>query len=548
MSEVIRVLDGQRLYPLLQNGLHQLKRNVQAINDLNVFPVPDGDTGTNMWLTMKGGMNFVSRELNAGDMLQRLSSGALFSARGNSGVILSQFFKGMAVQCEGVREIDFATFADAVRCGCEYAYAAVVNPVEGTMLTILRDAAEYLANAKEGGSFGASFEGLLEAIRASLRHTPELLPVLKEAGVIDSGGAGVLCIFEGFADAIAGKIIDDDEPAEAADSSAFHLQLLGDESEDYGYCTEFILQLRQRKLSEIGGFNLDQMISKLTELGDSVVAVQDKGIVKIHVHTKTPEKALAYAHQFGEFLTLKIENMSVQHSQTMSKEDDDLRQRSDLAIVAVASGAGMTSYFRSIGATAIVQGSQTENPATGDFINVFDVVNADHIIVLPNVKNALFAAKQAAQMYQKSDVRVIETTTFAEGYSALSMISSDCETVDEQISCMTEYLDSVTTGSVTVATRDACIDGVEIKQGDFIGLEGEKIRTARTDKIEAAFALLEEIEELDEKQVITVFCGEDLTQAERERFESELSRRYPMLEAGFIDGGQKVYSLIFALE
>ncbi len=548
MSEELRVLDGQLCYQLLKNGLNNLKRNMQTVNDLNVFPVPDGDTGTNMWLTMNGGIASVSADMASGEIFQKLAYGALFGARGNSGVILSQFFKGMSVKVEDLKDIDFPAFADAIQGGCEYAYAAVVKPVEGTMLTIIRDAAAYIAGVRDTGSFTASFDGLIEAIRESLRRTPEQLAVLKEAGVVDSGGAGVLCIFEGMADALKGQIITDDQADESADSAAFTVQLLEDEEMEYGYCTEFILQLQQRKVAEAGGYDIDAMIAKLTSLGDSVVVVQDKQIVKTHVHTRTPEKVLEYAHQFGEFLNLKIENMSVQHNQIAAADNAPLQERSNIAIVAVASGAGMASYFRTIGATAIVEGSQTENPATGDFINVFDAVNADHIIVLPNVKNALFAAKQAAQMYDKSDVRVIETTTFAEGYSALSMINSECETVDEQIECMTEYLDSVTTASITFATRDACIDGVEIKKDNWIGLEGEKILVAREDKLEAAFALIESIEDIEDKQVITVFCGADLTADERARFEEELERRYPLLEIGFIDGGQKVYSLIMALE
>lgn len=549
MADTLKTLDGHLLYRMLKNGLNNLKRNVHVVNDLNVFPVPDGDTGTNMWLTMKGGMNFVSENQSAGEMLQKLAYGALFSARGNSGVILSQFFKGMAVKCEGIEDVCFSAFADSLQSGCDYAYAAVVNPVEGTMLTIMRDAADYLASEKDSGSFSESFGGLLEAMRCSLRHSPDLLPVLKEAGVIDSGGAGLLCIFEGMDDALNGKIITDEDVLQEADEQTLKLRLLDDTDMEYGYCTEFILQLQSRKLVKAGGFDIDTAIAELSKFGDSLVAVRDNEIVKIHVHTRTPERVLEYAHQFGEFLTLKIENMSLQHNQTLHVASEETQcERKDIAIVAVASGAGMASYFRSIGATTIVEGSQTENPAAGDFINAFDVVNAEHIIVLPNVKNALFAAKQAAQMYQKSDVRVIETTSFAEGYSALSMMTSESCNVDEQLACMTEYLGDVTTASVTTATRDACIDGVCIRKGDWIGLENEKIRVARNDKIEAAFALMDSIENIGEKQVITVFCGADLTSAERERFETELERRYPMLESGFIDAGQKVYSLMFALE
>ena len=548
MPEKVRILDGRTLGQMLRNGLNNLKRNVQTVNDLNVFPVPDGDTGTNMWLTMKGGLNFTAEDQNAGEMLGKLAYGSLFSARGNSGVILSQFFKGMAARSEALEEIDIPAFAETLQGGCEFAYAAVANPVEGTMLTVMRDAAEYMTSNVSFEDFAECFEGLIEEIKRSLRRTPELLPVLKEAGVIDSGGAGVLCIFEGMSNALKGEMIDADDAEDASENDSLKFRLLQDEGVDYGYCTEFILQLLPGKQAVAGEFSVDAMIAKLSELGDSVVSVRDGDIVKVHVHTKTPEKVLEYAHQFGEFLTLKIENMTVQHSQTMSGNAAAANERIPLAVVAVASGAGMASYFRSIGATAIVEGSQTENPASGDFINVFDVVNADHIIVLPNVKNTLFAAKQAAQMYDKSDVRVIETTSFAEGYSALSMMNSECETVEEQIECMTEYLDSVTTVSVTTATRDACIDGVEIVQGDWIGLEGEKIRVSEKDKIGAAFRLLEAIEDMDDKQVATVFCGADLSADERERFEAELERRYPMLETGFIDGGQKVYSLIIALE
>lgn len=545
-------IDGSLLCDMFRGGYRYLKRNTDTVDDLNVFPVPDGDTGTNMTMTLGGGVSSCGDTADVDTLMQSFSRSTLFSARGNSGVILSQFIRGFGIGCAGKKHLTLSDFTAAFSCGVKHAYESVIKPVEGTMLTVMRETSEYLEqNLENFSDFEDCFAKLKIEMNRSLAHTPELLPVLKEAGVIDSGGAGFLCIFEGMEMALSGINVEDDaedcfqpQLATPAVTGAF-----GPDSElEYGYCTEFILQLQNSK-TDISSFSIKPVIEYLETLGDSIVAVADSGIVKVHVHTFTPEKVIEYARRFGEFISVKIENMSIQHSEVVAaKEQSAAHEHTRYAIAAVASGNGISEYFKEIGVDEIITGGQTNNPSTEDLIAAFDKLNCDHIIVLPNNSNIVMTAQQAAELYTECDVRVIPTKSLAEGYSALSMMDLSAETVDEVIDGMTAYLGDVTTGYVTTATRDTEMNGVAVKRGDYIGLDSDSILCATNDKVSTAIRMLHALPDIDEKQVITVFIGADVTDSELSTFKSELSAEFPLIETGYINGGQEVYSFILAIE
>ena len=540
-------IDGRLLGAMLSNGYRNLIRNVELINDLNVFPVPDGDTGTNMTRTLSGGVAAVKAQSAAGAYMKEFSRGTLLSARGNSGVILSQFIHGLAEGMADKEEISLSDFAHAMALGQRDAYHAVMKPAEGTILTLIRQGAEFLQE-HSFDSFEDCFKAMIAHLRTVLQHTPELLPVLKEAGVVDSGGAGLVCIFEGMEAALRGEIIESDAAADRSLTEVVSAPTLGsfgpDSVLEYGYCTEFILQLMHAKC-DIAAFSLRPMIDYYESIGDSLVAVQDGDIVKIHVHTFTPEKVIDFARQYGEFITFKMENMSVQHNEAVEAKQ---APREKYAVVAVTSGDGLDSYFKEIGVKVTVPGGQTQNPSAEDFLTAFRQANSEHIIVLPNNSNIILTAQQAAELYTEARVHVIETKSIAEGYSSLSMMDLCADTVEELLESMTCSLGGVTTGQVTTATRDTCMNGVEVKKGDHIGLARHKILSAEGNAVDAALKMLENLEDMEDKQVLTVFYGKDLTEDELEVLQSQIEERYPLLEAGYIYGGQPVYSLIMAIE
>lgn len=541
-------IDGEFLELMLQNGYRNIMLNQAEIDALNVFPVPDGDTGLNMTMTMSGGVENHESSKNVGEMMASFAHGTLFSARGNSGVILSQFINGFAKGSKGMDTMSISDFAKAMESGVKQAYKSVVRPVEGTMLTVMREATEFLSNNKDSfASFEDCFMSLMPVIRRSLDNTPNLLPVLEEAGVIDSGGAGFLTIVEGMKLALEGEILSDDSKASSSLKPSSKFSLLPDNGTlEYGYCTEFILQLIYSD-HRADSFNLDEMIATLETFGDSIVAIREDNVVKVHVHTFTPEKVLAYARGFGEFLTLKIENMALQHNESI-KENKKKKKHQKYAIATVASGRGIQEYLTGIGADVIISGGQTDNPSTEDFINAFDTLDADYIVVLPNNSNVIMAAKQAAKIYDKADVRVIETRSVAEGYSALSMMNNSVDTVEELIEDMSFGIPNVTTGYITTATRDSSMGGVAVKQGDYIGLDRETIRSSEKSKTDAVMGLLKNLPGIDEKEVLTGFFGNGVAEEEAEALKELIEESFPMLECAFIEGGQPVYDYIFALE
>ncbi len=539
-------LDGIALHALFESGYRNLKKNINTINDLNVFPVPDGDTGTNMTQTFGGGLHGVPHTENVGQYMGALSHAALLSARGNSGVIFSQFVHGLYRGFAELQKISFADFAYAFTCAKEDAYGSILTPTEGTILTVIREAADFLAaNAGNYTDFQEGFAALLKQMKASLAKTPDLLPILRESGVVDSGGAGLVCFVEGMYAHLCGESIEDtpdfaDTAAPAAMSGTF-----GPDSElEYGYCTEFILQLMHAK-TDIAAFDREAFIKPLEELGDSIVVVCSDSIVKVHIHSFTPEKVLEYGRKFGEFLTLKIENMSVQHSETQAAPK---KEHLKYAVVAVAPGEGIAEYFTEIGANAIIPGGQTCNPSVDAFLEAFQKLDAEHIVVLPNNSNVVLTAQQAAAIYTNADVRVLPAKSIVEGCSALSLFNPWCDSVEELLEEMESGLSCVTTAYLTTAIRDSHMGGIDVVKGHYIGLDRETILACGEDKINTVMELVQRINEATPVNIIVVFTGAEATEAEVAELENRLRSAYPMADIGFINGKQEVYDFIISLE
>ncbi|MBE7036207.1 MAG: DAK2 domain-containing protein [Ruminococcaceae bacterium] len=540
-------IDAGFLHGMLTNGYRNLALYEEQVNDLNVFPVPDGDTGTNMVKTLSGGLSVDAEACgDVSAMMKQYSKAVLLSARGNSGVILSQYIRGWANAVAGKATLCIADVKEMLRQGVASAYGAVPNPVEGTMLTVLRESCEALQEAEEFTELAAFFSFLIEKMKVSIQHTPELLPVLKDAGVVDSGGMGMIYFIEGIWAYVNGEIIEADSKRESSVVLSHGSGFGPDSILEYGYCTEFVLQLMNAK-TNISAFSITPVIEFLETVGDSIVAVCDDDIVKVHVHTFEPEKVLAFGRNYGEFVTVKIENMSVQHHETSQGKAKGTKKQK-YAVVAVAMGEGIKNYFAEIGANRIVEGGQTQNPSTQDFLDVFASLNAEHIVVLPNNSNICATAKLAAELFDACDVRVVETTSIAEGYSALSMMNTWAKDVDAFVSDMSMSLGSVISGSITTAVHDATLNGVAIKEGKYMGMADGKVLCTADDKNEAALSMLKNIPDMEEKAVVTIFYGEDVTEEEIDELTNSIAETYPDIECGAVSGGQKLYDYYMAIE
>lgn len=544
-----KVMDGQTFKETVIAGLGGLKSNIDTVNDLNVFPIPDGDTGENMGATLYGGVNAIAGDesLSVGEIASAFSRGAVMGARGNSGVILSQFFAGLADGIGEKQEIDAAGMGEAMREGVRRAYEAVATPVEGTMLTVLREATEAAvkSNAETLEEFFGNFA---LAAKEWTDKTPEMLDVLREAGVVDSGGMGVYYLAVGMEKALRGEKVDG--AGELTESKKeLDLDLFTEDDEmKFGYCTEFMLRLTKKK-TNIDDFDVNELRAWLEENGDSVVIFKTGTIVKVHVHTFEPEKILAHCHVYGEFLTLKIENMTLQHNGKTEKKQTFRHRptRAKFAIVTVACGKGMKTLFGELGADAVIDGGQGNNPSTEVFIEAFDAVNADNIFVLPNNGNVVMAAEQAAKEYGKSQVRVIPSKTMGDGYAALTMLdygSDDAAAIEKE---MTENMKSMTTALLSKSVRDANICGVEIKKGEYIGFVGKEMLVSDPDKIAAAIELVA-CAGGENGEFITVFYGENATDEDKTRLKEEEEKRFPNAEFYETDGGQEVYDFMFVIE
>lgn len=554
-QEERKKIDGELFGRMFVGGVANLQANMQEVNELNVFPIPDGDTGENMYLTMHGGLE----RLNAcessvlSERAEAVAQGMLLGARGNSGVILSQLFYGISEGFKGLEEADLEQVGRALLEGVKHAYGAVAHPVEGTILTVAREAAENACGALNGDTTVESFFlCYLDEMKKSLEKTPELLPVLKEAGVIDSGGAGLVYIAEGFCKAIGGEETQSELAtsvsggAKSLDFSRFN----ADTVMTFGYCTELLLQLQNAK-TNVEDFSVTALISFLETVGDSIVAFKTGTVVKIHVHTLTPWKVLAHCQEFGEFLTVKIENMTLQHNETVAPQKTGFkkpkRARRKFATVTVATGEGLQETFKEMGADFVIYGGQTNNPSAEDFIEAFDEVNADFVFVLPNNGNVILAAKQAAQIYKDSDIRVIESKNVGQGYSALSMLDYGADDADEIVAQMYESMVNTVTGMVARSVRDTAMNGVAVQKDWYMGFTDHTMLVCEREKVDTALALAESLDAGDKEFMIVVY-GASVTDGEKEAFSSRFTEKYPRVELYEIEGGQEVYDFLFIVE
>ena len=548
MIENNEKISAQCYAKMIAGGAVNLKEHVQEINDLNVFPIPDGDTGENMLLTMMGGAKLQdSEEDDLSALSRKISNAMLLSARGNSGVILSQFFDGITRGFSKVQEADVERLKKAFKKGVEQAYKSVMTPTEGTILTVIREATE-VACASDAKTPLEFLDAFLDEAKISLERTPDLLPVLKEAGVVDSGGAGLVYIIEGMKMGMLGKkigeaLVQREQQAEELDLDAF------DENSvlTFGYCTEVLLRLQTAKVGDVNAFSESVIVDYLGTIGDSMVVVKSGSVVKIHVHTMTPYKVLEFLQQYGEYLKVKIENMSLQHNNTIKEEKakKPKKPRKTVGVVTVAQGQGVKDMLTELGADVIVDGGQSMNPSAEDFLEAFDEVNADTIFVFPNNGNIVLAAKQAAELYNGSKVVVIESKTIGQGYASLSMLDTSMD-LDEIIEQLNQAMQEVVTAEITYAVRDTNMNGVDVKKDDYIGIVGKKILTADKTSVEAVINTLEKLNFNDYCACILV-CGKNASEDGIKEIESKIAESYPGQEVYIVNGGQDVYEYILII-
>ena len=548
----METLRGELFAAMVQNGYRAIKHQYTQINDLNVFPVPDGDTGTNMTATINGGIKAMEKANfeSLSDVSGKLASGMLLGARGNSGVILSQFFAGVAEGFAGLESANLIQVASALRSGVNKAYKAVIKPVEGTILTVAREGCTYVLDRADSiDSLEELFDILLKQMRKSLKKTPDLLPVLKEAGVIDSGGAGLVAIMDGMRKELTGEEFEDivfEGPSNGVTADTAEL-FNADSTLEYGYCTEFIMQLLNSKNGP-QTFSLSEMIAYYETLGDSIVAIENTGIVKVHIHTKTPGKVIEYAQRYGEFVTFKMENMSIQHQEVLLKELGQEEEKKPLGVVAVASSAQIADLFKQMGVSQIVTGGQTMNPSAEDFVRAIEACHAENVIVFPNNGNVILTAKQAASMIDGTHVEVIETKSVIECYSALGMVDLESTSLQENLELIQNQIKGCVSCEVSLAVRDSVNNGFDVKKDDYIGISHGAVKAVAKELGDCAMQLLAAIEDIDDRSVITVFYGADVTDEFKESFAARVGEEYPLMDFIEIQGGQTIYPLVFAVE
>ncbi|MGF7533237.1 DAK2 domain-containing protein [Bacillus mexicanus] len=551
----IRTLDGRIFAEMILAGAQNLSQNASAVDALNVFPVPDGDTGTNMNLSMTSGAREVEQmdTDDIGKVGSALSKGLLMGARGNSGVILSQLFRGFSKSIETKKDINALEFAAALQAGVDLAYKAVMKPVEGTILTVAKDAAKKaITLAEKETDIITLMTAVTEEAEASLNRTPDLLPVLKEVGVVDSGGKGLLCVYEGFLASLKGETVSRKAVLPSLDDmvSAEHHKsaqsMMNTEDIEFGFCTEVMVRLDQTKREfDEGAFRQD-----LSEFGDSLLVIADESLAKVHIHAEEPGNVLNYAQLYGELIKIKIENMREQYTSIISQEskpadNEKPPEKQPYGIVTVAMGEGISDLFKSIGASVVIEGGQTMNPSTEDIVEAVKSVNAETVFILPNNSNIIMAANQAADVMGEQ-VFVIPAKTVPQGMSALLAFNPDQEAEVNEAN-MLSSIQQVKSGQVTYSVRDTHIDGIDIKKDDFMGiLNGTIIGTAK-DQLSAAKLLLAEMIGEDD-EIVTILYGEDSSQEEVEELEAFLSEKYEEIEVEIHNGKQPLYSYIVSAE
>ncbi len=594
-------IDGVILKQMIISGSNNLYNNYPEVDALNVFPVPDGDTGTNMNLTMSSGAREVFNKSDASiaAVSKDFARGLLMGARGNSGVILSQIFRGFSESLQGKTEVDAIGLAEAFMAGKETAYKAVMRPVEGTILTVIREASAALyEKAEKGMSMDVALDILYEEALKSLEHTPELLPVLKEVGVVDSGGAGLCKVFEGFAKALHNQIVEKEMATVTEKTTAYSTGKLPTNTveghgsvqakfnhEEFGYCTQFLLKLAdQDNLQGKKLFNEKRFKAVLEAHGNSIVFIHSDDLVKVHIHTMKPGNIFTYAQQFGEFKTMKCDNMSEQHEElmddfeaekkkqgiegedekfdvalkadtTLSSEDqakqlgiETSKEKKKFALIAVAVGKGVEEMFKQSNVNYIISGGQTMNPSTADFVNAIKEVNAENVFLFPNNGNILMAATQAADLLKDDyHIAVIPTKTIPQGLTACMVFNPDA-TLEENVEFMKENLEGVKSGEITYAIKDTTIDGVTVETGKFMGITNKKIVCCHKHKINTLMEMLDVMIDED-ASIITIICGEDVDEKEKANVEEKVTEKYgDEYEVDVVNGGQPVYSFFVSVE
>ncbi|UCZ51776.1 DAK2 domain-containing protein [Bacillus shivajii] len=559
----IKKIEGEKFAHMLIEGANNLSNNSKTIDALNVFPVPDGDTGTNMNLTITSGVKEVkgANTENVGKVAGSFAKGLLMGARGNSGVILSQLFRGFSKSVEGKEELTAKDLSLAFEYGVEMAYKAVMKPVEGTILTVAKDSAKKAGEyTKRNDDVIGLMEAVLEEAKASLERTPDLLPVLKEVGVVDSGGQGLVTIYEGFLAVLKGeKIVDvvQDAPnmdelvkVEHHQSAQSHMAT---EDIEFGYCTEVMVKFEEEKMKE-NPFSEDNFREVLSQYGDSLLVVSDDDLLKIHIHAEHPGNVITEAQQFGALVNVKIENMREQHTSILEQEGVEVPhdtkeaqglEKTEYGIVTVAMGAGIAELFKGLGAKVVIEGGQTMNPSTEDFVKAIDEANAEKLILLPNNSNIVMAAEQAASVSDK-EIVVVPSKSVPQGLAAL-LAYNPTDALEDNKEEMTESLGTVKTGEVTYAVRDTSINGVDINKGDYMGIFEKDIVATGTSVQEVAQDLLTKMID-DESEIVTVIRGEDRTEQEADDLVDYIEGQYEDVEVEVHEGNQPLYSYIVSVE
>lgn len=544
---MIKTINGATFRKMIVAGAGLLEQNKKYVDSLNVFPVPDGDTGTNMFLTMKSAVNEVSKCItNDLDALgEAFAKGALKGARGNSGVITSQIFKGFCGEIVKNSEITTKVFAKAMQEGANIAYKAVTKPKEGTILTVIRVMAENAVNvAKKCDDFEEFFKRVLATGEEILKQTPEMLPVLKKAGVVDAGGRGIIVIFTGFYKLVIGEEdfefqFEDEKAPQSVDDVIADINALGDI--EFGYCTEYMIIHMKKKTTEA---DIDKLREKLMALGDSVICIGDLNLVKVHVHSNEPNKALEYALELGEIYNIKIENMREQNRE-LKKKANIMEETKETGMIAVAPGDGLSAIFKDLGVDEIIVGGQTMNPSAADIAAAADKVPARNVFVFPNNKNIILAAEQANDLTNKNLI-VIQTRSVPEGITAAISFNPD-GSVEENSEAMNDAIKGVKSASVTYAVRDTHVDGFDLAVGEIIGLDDKAILAKGKLVSDTTERLVEKLI-TDETMNITLFYGEDIREEEATALAEKLAGKYPDCEVSAVFGGQPVYYYLISLE
>lgn len=552
----MKTIDGIKFAQMINLGASNLAANADKVDALNVFPVPDGDTGTNMNLSMSSGATEAvsKQEQHIGNVGKAFAKGLLMGARGNSGVILSQLFRGFSKYIEEYAELDATTFAKAFDYGVKVAYKAVIKPVEGTILTVAREAAEAaMAAIDTTDDIIDMMKIIVEAGQVSLENTPELLPVLKEVGVVDSGGQGLMCVYRGFLAELTGEKIQGVEVKVNIDkvdltaNDEHHLRdFMSPEDIEFGYCTEFMVRFDKEKGRS---FDEETFRKEMSQFGDSLLVISDDEVVKVHIHAEHPGDVFNYGQQYGELIKVKADNMREQHREVLKSDRAKMNPQNqkplDYAIITVAMGSGIAEMFKSMGANFVIEGGQTMNPSTEDFVKAMNQIKAERYILLPNNKNIILAAKQAAEL-SEANVIVVETRSVPQGLSALLAFNSEVS-LDENMESMTSSLDNVKTGQITFAVRDTKIDGVEIRKDEFMGINESKIISSNKDHMTVIKQLLDSLID-EESEILTVIVGENVEDTVVDEVLNYCETTHSEVEVEIHKGEQPLYTFIFGVE